>query len=65
MKIPPTRLLSAAVLLLTFVTGFWLGWQANSFIAQDACLDRGGAWNPDARGCDTKGTGAKDPRETL
>lgn len=43
-----SHLLSA---FLIFVFGLWLGWQANSFTAQDICLDRGGAWNEDTRSC--------------
>jgi hypothetical protein len=41
MKISPVVTLFA--LFLTFVFGLWLGWHANSFMAQDACLDCGGA----------------------
>lgn len=37
--------------LFGVAVGFWLGWQASGFIAQDRCLDRGGAWNGDARTC--------------
>jgi hypothetical protein len=48
-----TRAFALLVLFLTFVFGLWLGWQANSFIAQDACLDRGGAWDPETRTCHT------------
>jgi hypothetical protein len=36
----------------TFCAGAWLGWQANTFLAQDTCLDRGGAWNDALRSCD-------------
>ena len=31
-----TRAFALLVLFLTFVFGLWLGWQANTFIAQDA-----------------------------
>jgi len=47
------RGVAIVVLFLTFVFGLWLGWQANSFIAQDACLDRGGAWDHETRTCHT------------
>ena len=36
-----TRALAFLVLFLTFVFWPFLGWQANSFMAQDAGLDRG------------------------
>lgn len=48
-----TRGSAVLVLLLTFLFGLWLGWQANSFLAQDACLDRGGAWDHETRTCHT------------
>jgi len=48
-----TRSIALLVLFLTFVVGLWLGWHANSFMAQDACLDRGGAWDHETRTCYT------------
>jgi hypothetical protein len=48
-----TRTFGLLALLLTFIFGLWLGWQANSFMAQDACLDRGGAWDHETRTCRT------------
>lgn len=47
------RLLGFAlcVAIAGIMAGFWLGWQANGFIAQDRCLDRGGSWDGDARTC--------------
>jgi hypothetical protein len=48
-KSAPALIVLAA--LLAFLLGLWLGWQANSFLAQDACLDRGGAWDEQARAC--------------
>lgn len=48
-----TRASAVLVLFLTFLFGLWLGWQANSFLAQDACLDRGGAWDHETRTCHT------------
>jgi len=47
---PKTLLLLLSMLAL--VCGLWLGWEANSFLAQDACLDRGGAWDYELRSCD-------------
>ena len=49
----PKRALAILVPVLTFALGLWLGWRANGFIAQDACLDRGGAWDQEQRICDT------------
>ena len=49
----PGRALAILVPVLTFAFGLWLGWQANSFVAQDACLDRGGAWDQEQRTCAT------------
>jgi len=39
------RAFAILVPLLTFVIGLCLEWQANSFVAQDVCLDRRGAWD--------------------
>jgi hypothetical protein len=47
------RMFALLISFLTFVIGLWLGWEANSFIAQDACLDRGGAWFHETRTCMT------------
>lgn len=47
------RSLVVAVALFIFAAGLWMGWAANSFLAQDACLDRGGAWNREHRTCET------------
>lgn len=51
MKCTGTRGTSILIGLLIFVFGLWLGWQANSLVAQDICLDRGGAWDKDTRSC--------------
>jgi len=48
-----TRTFALLVLLLTLVLGLWLGWHANTFMAQDACLDRGGVWDHETRTCRT------------
>jgi len=52
MKTSPSTSFAVIILLLTFVMGLWLGWHANNIIAQDTCLDRGGAWNHKTRSCE-------------
>ena len=34
-----------AVAVISLAAGFWLGWSESKFVAQDRCLDAGGAWN--------------------
>ncbi len=43
------------ILLSIFVpllVGMSAGWAARDFVAQDRCLDRGGAWSGDLRACE-------------
>jgi len=43
------KLLLVIVSLVIFCAGIWLGWLANTYLSQDACLDRGGTWNAAVR----------------
>jgi len=51
MRITRSQSRSVLIGLCIFSLGLWIGWQANNFIAQDICLDRGGAWDDDTRSC--------------
>ena len=42
-------LLGISVALLV---GMSVGWAARDFVAQDSCLDRGGAWSRDLSACE-------------
>jgi hypothetical protein len=43
--------LTVAAVLVALVAGFWLGWAAGRFVAQDRCLDAGGSWNDALGSC--------------
>jgi hypothetical protein len=46
------------LILLVATTGSWLGWKAGWYMAIDACLDAGGAWEYQGAYC--YGTHAAD-----
>ena len=41
-----------ALCLAALLAGALLGWEAYEFVAIDACLDRGGAWNHSHSNCE-------------